>query len=142
MNTKACYRKLRRYKYQLVEAFTYDIGFEGHDIDHPYLKLDGEGKLTIAKYYAWDGASGPTIDTLNSMRASLVHDALYQLLRLELLPQELVKPADQLFRRMLRQDGMSAFRAWYWYRGLRLANGAAARPGTDPPPEKTCAPTD
>ena len=140
MNTKACYRKLTNYKYQLVEDFSYRISIEGFEANHPFIKLDKEGNLTVKKSYAWDGASGPTIDTRNAMRASLVHDVLYQLLRLELITQDQVKPADQLFRKMLVEDGMSAFRAWYWYRGLRLANGKAAKPGTQKPPKYICAP--
>jgi hypothetical protein len=34
-----------------------------------------------SKGYAWNGPSGPTLDTRNFMRGSLVHDALYQLMR-------------------------------------------------------------
>jgi len=55
---------------------------------HPYLKLDGDGQFEFSKGYAWDGPSGSTVDTLNFMRGSLVHDALYQLIRMEkILPQ-------------------------------------------------------
>ena len=140
MSTQACYRKLNNYKYQLVEDFSFRISIEGFEVNHPFIKLDKQGNLTVKKSYAWDGASGPTIDTRNAMRASLVHDVLYQLLRLELITQDQVKPVDQLFRKMLVEDGMSAFRAWYWYRGLRLANGKAAKPGTQKPPRHICAP--
>jgi hypothetical protein len=74
------------------------------------------------------------------MRGSLVHDALYQLLRLEELPQKLVIPADDLFRQIIVKDGMSKFRAWYWYQGLRLAKGRSAKPGTEKGPTIYCAP--
>ncbi|WP_109833330.1 DUF1353 domain-containing protein [Reichenbachiella versicolor] len=140
--SKACYRSLKKYKYQLVEEFVYDTGISGFDIDQPFIKLNNEGVLTVSKNYAWDGASGPTIDTKNSMRASLVHDALYQLMRERLLSQDQVKPADQLFEKMLRNDGMSAIRARIWYLGLRLANGMAAKPGTQKPPKIICVPKD
>lgn len=125
MDTKACYRKLKSYKYQLVDEFKYQISITGFDANTPFIQLDAEGHLTISKHYAWDGASGPTIDTRNSMRASLVHDALYQLLRMKLLPQSEVIPSDRLFRKMLIKDGMSRFRAGIWYRGLRLEIGRA-----------------
>lgn len=140
METKACYRKLNKYKYQLVKEFKYGTGILEFDIDLPFIKLDTKGNLTILSNYAWDGASGPTIDTINSMRASLVHDALYQLLRMKKLPQELVIIADKLFKKILIIDGMSSFRAGYWYRGLRFANGSAAKPETQEPLESICAP--
>ena len=44
--------------------------------------------MIVEKDYAWDGPSGPTIDTSNSMRASLVHDVLYQAMREEGLAYE------------------------------------------------------
>ena len=37
--------------------------------------------LYISKGYSWDGPSGPAIDTPDWIKASLVHDALYQLIR-------------------------------------------------------------
>jgi hypothetical protein len=52
-----------------------------------WLELWPDGTLVISPGYAWDGASGPTYDSKSSMRASLVHDALYQLMRLGLLSQ-------------------------------------------------------
>lgn len=128
MNATAYYRELKRYKYQLSEDFMYLTSIKGFVVDLDLIKLDSDGALTILKYYAWDGASGPTIDSPASMRASLVHDALYQLMRLEKVTQDKVIVADKLFRKMLLDDGMGAFRAWYWYTGLRLANGRAARP--------------
>lgn len=143
MNTKACYRKLTNYKYQLMEEFHFQTNITGIVVeteDCEFIQLSSDGILTVLKNYAWDGASGPTVDTKNAMRGSLIHDALYQLLRLSLLTQNYVKPADQLFREVLVEDGMSKFRAWYWYRGLRLANGRAARPGTQEPKNVICAP--
>ena len=50
------------------------------------------------------------------MRGPLVHDALYQLMRLEELDYKTDrKYADQLLKKICRGDGMSAFRAWYVY---------------------------
>jgi methyl coenzyme M reductase gamma subunit len=77
--TRACYRKLKRYKYQLMEPYELPIGIRGYTIDTHYLKLSEDGDLTISNGYAWDGPSGPTIDTKDFIRRSLVHDALYQM---------------------------------------------------------------
>ncbi|SDW60248.1 DUF1353 domain-containing protein [Nitrosomonas oligotropha] len=69
------------------------------------------GVLTIKKNYAWDGASGPVLDTQRIMRGSLVHDALYQLMREEHLPQKARENADWLLREICIEDGMSKFNA-------------------------------
>jgi len=49
------------------------------------LKADSDGGLLIKAGYSWDGPSGSAIDTKNFMQGSLVHDALYQLLRENIL---------------------------------------------------------
>lgn len=140
MNTPACFRKLKPYKYQLVEPFTYETPFKGYSVNIPFIQLDPDGRLSITPYYAWDGASGPTKDYKSSMRASLVHDAFYQLLRMKELPQSLVIPVDKFFRDMLKDDGMSPIKAELWYKGLRLANGNSAKPGTQKDVKVECCP--
>ena len=47
----------------------------------PYLFCISESKVIVRRGYAWDGASGPTIDTKDSMKATLIHDVLYQVMR-------------------------------------------------------------
>ena len=84
--------------------------------------------LRIKACYAWDGASGPTVDTKATMYAGLVHDALYQLIRLEVLPMSSRKGVDKLFRRLLKEDGMTFFRRWYFYRAVRWFGASSARP--------------
>ena len=140
--TKACFRKLRRYKYQLTQAYILDVGIKGFAIETPYLKLDRQGNLTIHKSYAWDGPSGPTVDTLNFMRGSLVHDALYQLIRLEKLPYAYRAYADLLLQKHCLEDGMSRFRSGYVYLAVKLFGGAAAKPGSDQPDVVTCVPVE
>ena len=116
------------YKYQLHENYSVSIPIvPAVTIDSDYITLTIEGGLIIKKGYAWDGPSGPTIDTLNFMRGSLVHDALYQLMREGGLNKEMNrKPADRLLQQMCKEDGMSSRRAWWVYKGLRLGGGPAA----------------
>ena len=98
------------------------------------MDLTTEGWITIKKGYAWDGPSGPTIDTRNFMRGSLIHDALYQLMRARKLDiDEHRKPADELLRKMCREDRMSAIRAWWVYRGVRIGGKPAADPANKKP---------
>ncbi len=117
------------YKYQLVENYTtiVDIFPKDHIITS-FIDLTSLGVLTIWLGYAWDGPSGPTIDTKNFMRGSLVHDSLYQLMRQKLLPQSVRDKADQEISKICLEDGMSRFRAWMVYRGLKMFGAGSAAP--------------
>ena len=137
---KACYRKLKRYKYQLMEPYKLQISIKGYTVDTFYLKLDVAGWLQMSEGYAWDGPSGPTIDTLNFMRGSLVHDALYQLIRLEKLPVRYKEYADLLLKKICLEDGMSNFRANYVYIAVKLFGGSSAKPGSEKPDKIICVP--
>ena len=123
------YRKRREYKYNLRSDVEYETGIK---IAHPknlgLLEIDSQGKLTIRKGYAWDGASGPAIDTRNFMRGSLIHDALYQLMREEVIPRNERKKVDKILREVCLSDGMSGFRSWYVYKGVRIFGASSARP--------------
>ncbi len=105
------------YKYQLVEDYSVYVRIfpERHVSCGGYIELSPSGILEIEEGYAWDGPSGPTIDIPSFMRGSLVHDALYQLLRLrpEFMPDDARHDADEELRRMCRQDGM-----WRWASNL------------------------
>ncbi|HAK57262.1 MAG TPA: hypothetical protein DCP38_17555 [Acidobacteria bacterium] len=127
-----CYQRLTsgQYRYKLTKDYHHETDIVGRDGDIlPYLSIDNGGKLSIFHRYAWDGPSGPSFDTKNFMRGSLVHDALYQLMRERILDHKKDrKRADQLLREICRKDGMSWFRAWYVYRLLRIFGGRSARP--------------
>ena len=117
------------YKYQLTEDYTVELRHNPvKNIDTEYISINVSGKLTIKKGYAWDGASGPTIDTKNSMRGALVHDALYQLMREKLISRSYRIYADKEFYQMIREDGMSWLRAKIWYRSVRVAAYPFASP--------------
>jgi len=119
------------YKYQLAYKYTIILKKfkqdDRNDISTPFIILYPDGSLIIRAGYAWDGPSGPTIDSNNFMRGSLVHDALYQLMREHHLDvREYRKIADETLRDICLQDGMSHIRAWYVYKSVRLfAEGAA-----------------
>ena len=70
------------YKYVLVEPYVTVVAIKPEKfIFTQFVRLDVDGTLSIAVGYAYDGPSGPAIDTKNFMRGSLAHDALYQLMR-------------------------------------------------------------
>jgi hypothetical protein len=115
------YRKLKRWKYQLVQSTELKLGFTPPDnIDTEYIILRVDRRLLLSKGYAWDGASGPCPDTRNIMKASLVHDALYQLMRIGRLHPAYRQFADEELRRLCIQAGMSKFWANVVYWGVRV----------------------
>ncbi len=137
---KACYRKLKSYKYQLVKPYHHVIGITGYTIETAYVGLSADGRLEISSGYAWDGPSGPTFDTLDFMRGSLVHDALYQLIRLEKIPFRYKDYADLLLKKICLEDGMSSFCANCVYQIVKYFGGASARPGSEKPEIVICVP--
>ena len=103
------------FKYQLHEDAFFQLRFTiSEPILTRYISLSVDGILTIHSGYAWDGPSGPTIDTKNSMQGSLVHDALYQLIRMSLLSPHYRAPADRELERICIEDGMWKIRAKTW----------------------------
>ena len=123
------------YKYQLAESYSVFVPIIAPaPISIEYIRLDHLGFLFIREGYAWDGPSGPAIDTKNFMRASLIHDALYQLMREKHLDEVTWREtADNILYQICREDGMSWFRAWYVLRGVRWFGG----PSADPSHEKS-----
>ena len=118
-----------KYKYVLAVPYEYETDYAGTDGGNPFVRLHPDGRLAIAQEYAWDGPSGPAIDTNNFMRGSLVHDALYQLMRERVLDYKSDREhADRILRDIVREDGMSRLRAWWVYRSLRWFGEKAARP--------------
>jgi len=117
------------YKYQLAEDEVFITGLPVNEaIETTFIILDVTGRLTVKAGYAWDGPSGPTIDTKSSMRGSLAHDALYQLLRMGLLDAALRKRIDDLFGDICAEDGMWTWRKNSWVRQLKRFGSAAADP--------------
>ena len=123
------YKKRRKYKYNLHGDYEYKAEIKVEEpCDFGYVKITQEGLLTIKKGYAWDGPSGPTIDTKNFMRGSLVHDALYQLIREKKINEDQRKRADEILREICLEDGMSKIRAWWVFWGVYLFGSGAAKP--------------
>ena len=136
-----CIRFSAGYKYQLRETYSLVITIKPPEpICTRYIDLFTGGTLVIREGYAWDGPSGPTIDTLSFMRGSLVHDALYQLMREKHLPQSCRPEADRIIRDICRQDGMMSLRAWWVHLGVTYGGGPSADPALAEPDK--CAPGD
>jgi hypothetical protein len=121
------------YVYQLAETYTVQISIKPPKLVRtPWIRLTTSGRLTVKASYAWDGPSGPAMDTKSAMRGSLCHDVLYQLLRLGLLPPESRKEADRIYRQMCEEDGMLGIRAAFHFTALRWFGGSASEPESEP----------
>lgn len=129
------------YKYVVHDDYLIKLPFAPpEDIITEFISFFRSGLLLVKRNYPWDGASGPTIDTKNTMIASLVHDALYELFRLEVLSAvEFRDDADAV----LEQLAMEATPGWRkpiewarfkaWYLGVRGFAGNAALKEGEPP---------
>lgn len=127
------YRK--GYKYTLAGNHVYHVDIRPPEsIYAGYVHLNVAGVLWLKGGYAWDGCSGPTWDDKTNMRAGLIHDALYQLIRLELLPQTCKEAADRELQKAMIEDGAFKFRAWYYYHAVSKCGGKSCRPGYEPCP--------
>ena len=108
------------FKYQLAEKFVIETGLRTSlTVKLPFAKLERNGLLTIEKGFAWDGASGPTIDTESSFVGGLVHDALYRFIQTGLLTANYKDEIDELFHALLVSQGMWKWRARIWYNGVK-----------------------
>jgi hypothetical protein len=126
MNLKKITYQKYNYKYQL-SLNVHDAGtkvLDGvlfHVIKLPFLlpkfnhrffftilnrntKDEYECHLYIKNGYAWDGPSGPTLDTKDSMRASLYHDVLWQAIAEKLISERFRQESDKLLRDVFIKD--------------------------------------
>jgi len=123
------YKKRRGWKYKLWVDTSYATGIIPiRPIDHEYLAIDAVGYLRVRQGYCWDGPSGPTVDTKTFMRGSLIHDALYQLMREGVVAAVYRKRSDIILRDICLEDGMSKIRAGWVYHGVRVGANKSSRP--------------
>ena len=125
------FRKIKHHwKYQLGEDHFENLELKPSEaITTPFVKFSKNGRLRVKKGYAWDGPSGPMIDDNTNMRASLVHDVLYQLMRLGELDYKQDRAlADKIFFEMCREDGMKPVRAKWALDAIRDVGVRHAKP--------------
>ena len=110
-----------KYKFKVEENFSIELPFKIPDFQDQYASLKDD-ILSVKRGYAWDGASGPIINTRDTLVASLVHDVLYQAMRLSLIKssKENRKIADKNFFEILKMNGVNSIRRKVWYFAVRL----------------------
>ena len=121
------------YKYQLDGDYSVQLKYiiPSRHIDSEYISLTENGLLTIKHGYAWDGPSGPTVDSKSFMRGSLVHDVIYQLIRQNFLSIANREAADLELIEICKEDGMGFIRRKYVFYSLRRFGLSAALPEND-----------
>lgn len=119
-------------KYQLAQDFEIHTPITGEAIDDQFFTLYRDGFLRVRKGFAWDGASGPTLDTKNSMSASLVHDVLCIMMRDRRLSYARWQDITNLFfEEMCIRAGMWRWRSRLWYLAVEFADAGNPNQGPD-----------
>lgn len=133
------YQFLKGYKYRLlVDEYVFVPELVGISVessakninDVPYVRINS-GNIIVAEGYCWDGATAIP-DNYDNMRASLFHDAMYQLIREGKLDRNKYKDvADILMKRLCLEDGMAMFWANVIYNGLKSFGKGATMPSNN-----------
>ncbi len=94
------------YKYQLKSDVIVQTNIRPKQpcIVQGYVFLGTDGELFVYRGYAWNGCT-LAVDTKHNMRASLVHDALYQLIQEGLLERGWKGTADRALHDLMVEDG-------------------------------------
>lgn len=129
-------------KYRLEEELTYTLETIELNAEYKdYFTIRGR-TMIIRKGYAWDGASGPTVDTRSNMLAGCVHDVLYQCIRLGIMSHDFKHAADRELYHIMRAYGQqharsrigklwAKARAWLYYKGVVWFGNSSTKPRKD-----------
>jgi hypothetical protein len=113
-------------KYLVIERYSAIMPFcPPYDIRTEFVDFFRDGTLVIREGFNFS-ANWPAINTDESQRGSCEHDALYILMKLGLLDRSIYREkVDLRLYETLREDGMLDFRAWYWYKAVRVGGDDA-----------------
>ena len=106
------------YKYQLGEDAHINLPIYGEEYESDFIKITRSGDLFIRKGYAWDGSTGAK-DTKKTLPASLVHDALCQLINEGMIDKKWQLTADLTYRAICLGNGFGNMRTAIRYRAIR-----------------------
>jgi hypothetical protein len=96
-----------------------------YTVDTSYARFTPDGVLIVKRGFLWS-ANFPAMNTENTRPASLVHDALYELIKDGHLPRKPFKNlADMVMRDVLLECGILDARAWAWYMAVQIGGDNA-----------------
>lgn len=119
------------YRYKLDDVYAHELPFHAFDAKQvgTWVSLV-DNRLVISNGYAWDGAStGLPWTPKKWLRPSLVHDALYQLIREGQLAMAFRKDADTVFYQLLRENRVNLVLATVAYWAVRICGNYFLRKG-------------
>ncbi len=126
----------RGYKYVVKRDFYIKLDIVPYsEIDIDHMQMDMEGNAVIFAGYPWNGASGTTIDTLSSMIPSLVHDFIYELIRLGLIDPKYKEYADRLLHDLGNECHMYGWRTDLWLWAVDKFGDGSILPSAEPKEE-------
>jgi len=100
------------FKYQSRNDMVYFTGiFPPKTIVTELIILRTDSWMWVGKYFAWDGCSGPTIDTNTNGRGGHAHDALAALMRGGYIPMGCRFASNKVIERLMIDDGAWECRA-------------------------------
>ena len=123
-------KESRKYKYKLTAGYSFALPKEFDQTVVWYgefISVD-RGLCTLHKNYAWDGPSGPTIDTEDFQIPALEHDGEYNLFREGIFPVSMRVFSDKKLKRRCKENRMPWWRRQYVYWGVRVGGGSSAKP--------------
>lgn len=117
------YKKItdKKYKYEMLEDWTHNLNCF-HIYKNKYICLKCE-RIIVKKGFRWDGASGFP-DSKKVLRASLIHDAFYQVIREDWSlkkneKQSLKSYADLIFKEICIEDNTHNAIAFWLHRAVK-----------------------
>lgn len=120
LSNNLCYKHIKhsKYKYKLIRSFVVKLYLTGFSVNTRYCKLKNDGTLIIYNGYAWNGANF-VYDNIAVLRASLVHDCIYQLISENLIDKKYRNVADNIFINLCVEDGVNRIRTFIFKVGLK-----------------------
>lgn len=110
------YKLAGEYTFEFADEFGLSLRADPQGTHNPQaLYTITETTLTAREGFKWDGASGPVLQTKNSIRATLVHDIMCEAIADGAFLPSSRANADLILLELLLADGMSKYRANAWY---------------------------
>ena len=143
------YRDIRSYRFRIDRDWSFDTGITGvlrrtaesgpGSDGRAFVALRPDGLLRLRAGYSWDGPTFYPGHPRRLVRGSLVHDALYQLIRDEhfgSMRREVAERADRLMLQIFLEDGTPQRHARRLYRTVRRFGRCYELPCSRPEPPR------
>lgn len=123
-----CIKYTKGYKYMLEEDAWFYTGIKpDQDFITKRVIHYTDGWMLIKEGFCWDGCSGPTWDDKSNMRAGLMHDGVYYLLR-HGFSMAYRSIGDKKLRDLMIEDGAIRARANYYQWAVSHFGKGSAEP--------------